>query len=235
LIADGTPNRGLAGRLNQGVGLARGRYIARMDGDDVSFPQRFERQVQFLSQHPEVDLLGCGMVIFNDSGRLIGVQRARLTHPEICGNLMHSCLLPHATWMGPADWFRRNRYDERNRRAEDRDLLLRTHRTSRFAGLSDILYGYRVNGVSIRRNARARMDYLRAVSRDARRHGEWARLCAASLLEIAKLGYDTFALVSRAERWLLRHRARGTDDPALQALWASRWDEIADSEGLVSA
>ena len=50
--------KGLAFRLNQCVQLARGKYIARMDADDISYPERLERQVQYLETHPDIDLLG---------------------------------------------------------------------------------------------------------------------------------------------------------------------------------
>jgi glycosyltransferase involved in cell wall biosynthesis len=42
------PNKGLTRTLNEGLGLARGEYVARMDADDVSLPKRFEKQVEFL-------------------------------------------------------------------------------------------------------------------------------------------------------------------------------------------
>jgi len=52
------PNRGLAGALNHGISLARGRYIARQDQDDVSRPTRLAAQVRFLEQHPRCGLVG---------------------------------------------------------------------------------------------------------------------------------------------------------------------------------
>src|SRR5688572_24039063 len=63
-IREPSRNRGLAARLNQCVRLARGQYIARMDADDVAYPHRLERQVQFLEAHRDIDLLGTGAVIF---------------------------------------------------------------------------------------------------------------------------------------------------------------------------
>ena len=59
-------NYGLANNLNTGIKLAKGKYIARMDGDDISLPERIERQMQFLSIHPEVDLVGCWLKLFGD-------------------------------------------------------------------------------------------------------------------------------------------------------------------------
>src|ERR1039458_3032292 len=51
-------NAGVGASANRGIALARGRYVARMDADDVSLPTRLERQVQFLRENPEVALVG---------------------------------------------------------------------------------------------------------------------------------------------------------------------------------
>ena len=58
IIADGT-HRGIAARLNMMVRQARGRFFARMDADDIMMPERLERQLEFLTQHPEADVVGC--------------------------------------------------------------------------------------------------------------------------------------------------------------------------------
>ncbi|MBV5327771.1 MAG: glycosyltransferase family 2 protein, partial [Chlorobium sp.] len=57
VIRDGR-NRGLAARLNEALGLARGYYFARMDADDISYPERFSQQLAFLKSDQSVDLLG---------------------------------------------------------------------------------------------------------------------------------------------------------------------------------
>lgn len=51
-------NAGLAARLNEGVAAASGRYVARMDADDISLPDRFARQVEFMQAHPHVGACG---------------------------------------------------------------------------------------------------------------------------------------------------------------------------------
>lgn len=60
----GEKNQGLANVLNVGMDMARGRYIARMDSDDISLPERFETQVNYLESHPDIDLCSCGMKLF---------------------------------------------------------------------------------------------------------------------------------------------------------------------------
>ncbi len=226
VVADGRGNQGLAARLNQGIGLAKGSYIARMDGDDVSYPHRLECELAYLASHPGVDLVGCGMVIFREGGRFVGVQNARRSHAEICGNALRSCLLPHATWMGRAAWFRKHMYRAENRRAEDRELLLRSRDVSCFAGIPEVLYGYRVNQVSVRKNARARCEYLAAVTADARARGDWGRYIGAGAAELFKLGIDTLALATHTDRILLRHRAHSPQSPDIVTQWRALWSSL---------
>lgn len=61
-------NRKLAFSLNRCLEIARGEYVARMDGDDISEVHRFEEQIKFLESNPEIDLVGSSMQRFNDRG-----------------------------------------------------------------------------------------------------------------------------------------------------------------------
>ncbi len=61
-------NMGLNYTLNACLEKATGEYIARMDGDDISVPERFERQVEFLDSHPEFAIVSSNMIYFDESG-----------------------------------------------------------------------------------------------------------------------------------------------------------------------
>ena len=65
------PNTGYVVALNEGLAQACGEFIARMDADDVCLPKRFERQAQFLREHPDVVLVGGRVEIIDEGGRLI--------------------------------------------------------------------------------------------------------------------------------------------------------------------
>ncbi len=67
-------NQGLAATLNRGIALARGRYVARLDQDDCSFPDRLARQVGYMEAHPDVALLGTWAQIY------VGDQRTHRFH-----------------------------------------------------------------------------------------------------------------------------------------------------------
>src|SRR5690606_17112086 len=61
-------NMGLNYTLNKCLNIAKGKYIARMDGDDISLPQRFEMQVDYLDNHPGIAIVSSPMVYFDESG-----------------------------------------------------------------------------------------------------------------------------------------------------------------------
>ena len=60
-------NQGLTKNLNQALKYAKGKYIARMDGDDIALPRRFEKQVKYMDRHPDTMLVSCYTKSFGDS------------------------------------------------------------------------------------------------------------------------------------------------------------------------
>ena len=134
---------GLAARLNECIDRARGPYLARMDADDIAYPDRLARQMAFLVDHQEVDLCGGGAMVFGKHGRPLWRFSPPTDHGEIISSPSLGFPLLHPAWMGRIEWFRRWRYDENTRLAEDQDLLQRSYRMSRFANLPQIVLGYR--------------------------------------------------------------------------------------------
>jgi glycosyltransferase involved in cell wall biosynthesis len=213
---------GLATRLNQAIDLARGRYLARMDADDIAYPDRLRRQVDYLQTHSQVDLVGSSMMVFEGEGKAVGVFPARATHAEICARPFSGFHLAHPSWMGKLEWFRRWRYDPLCRKAQDQDLLLRAFSTSCFAALSEPLVGYRQDALSIRKSVLGRYYFSRAILRAARRDGQVASGALAVAEQIAKLVFDTFAMVTGQGRTMLRHRALPFTDAQASA-WRQVW------------
>jgi len=220
IVSDGR-RLGLAARLNQAIDLARGRFLARMDADDVAYPERLERQFAFLQANPEIDLLGSGMMVFADDGRPVGLYPVLETHAEICRRPYSGFYLAHPTWMGRTQWFRRWRYDPTCRRAQDQDLLLRSYAHSKFAVLPEPLAGYRQDALSVKKSLAARYFLARAIAREAWRDHAYAAGAAAVALQAAKFAADAFAISSGLSRRLLPHQAV----PFTEAE-ASRWREV---------
>lgn len=220
---------GLAARLNQAVDLARGAYFARMDADDIAYPDRLQRQLAFLQAHTEVDLLGSSMMVFTGDGVPVGLFPSRATHAQICARPFAGFYLAHPTWMGKSEWFRRWRYDARWRKSQDQDLLLRSFSRSCFAGLPEPLVGYRQDTLALRKSALGRYYFSRAIWRVASRDGRRLRGVVAIAEQLAKLGFDAFAIASGRSRKLLRHRALPFT-PAQAGAWQQAWTACAATE-----
>jgi glycosyltransferase involved in cell wall biosynthesis len=140
-LSDGV-NRGLVYRLNQIAELANGRYLARMDADDLMHPQRLERQVRFLDANADVDIVDTATYTVDHDLTPLGVRGdgPMATAPE---TVLRQGLCIHPTVMGRAEWFRQHPYDAAYVRAEDRELWCRTIASSRFARLPEPLFFYR--------------------------------------------------------------------------------------------
>src|SRR5215469_202627 len=134
---------GLGACLNMITANARGDYIARMDADDMMHPRRLERQLRTLQQRPDLDGLGCCMVVLDRQLKPIGTKMNPLEHSAICGDPLNGIQLAHATLVGRTDWFRSHPYNNDSYGCEDWELLFSTFETSRFANLREPLYFYR--------------------------------------------------------------------------------------------
>ena len=125
-------NKGLAVRLNEAIDLARGSYFARMDQDDVSYPERFARQIEALEKNSLLDMVAVRAITISCDHRLTGMLPCAATQEEISVKPWRGFYLPHPTWMGRIEWFRKYRYaDPGPYFCEDQELLLRSHEQSR--------------------------------------------------------------------------------------------------------
>jgi glycosyltransferase involved in cell wall biosynthesis len=226
VVSDGQ-RRGLAARLNQAIALARGRYLARMDADDIAYPERLERQLAFLEAHRDVDLLGSGMMVFADEGRPAGLYNVRTTHAAICARPLSGFYLAHPTWMGRIEWFRKWQYDPVCRKAQDQDLLLRAWRSSRYAALPEPLVGYRQDALSVRKSWLGRYYFSRAILRVSAREGRLPAGMAAVFMQAAKLALDTAAITTGTAKTLLKHRALPFANSEAER-WRSVWAACAE-------
>lgn len=91
-------NQGLNKTLNNCLAVADGDYIARMDGDDVSLPTRFEKEVEFLNTHPEFAIVSTPMIMFDETGDW-GRTGDPITEPTITDFVYHTPFHCHAPCM----------------------------------------------------------------------------------------------------------------------------------------
>jgi len=136
-------HQGLGACLNIITANARGRYIARMDADDMMHPSRLERQLRILLERPDLDGLGCGMVVLDRRLEPIGTKLNPVDHLAICADPLTGIRLAHATLVGRAEWFRSHPYNKDSYGCEDWELLFSTFGKSRFANVPEPLYFYR--------------------------------------------------------------------------------------------
>jgi hypothetical protein len=159
-------NRGLAESLNVGCALARGKYIARMDADDIAMKARLLQQVCFLEGHPEVAVVGGAIEAVDAAGKPLGIERALITDREIKAALLRGdCPFVH-----PAVLIRKAAFESvRGYRkllpdAEDYDLWTRIGDRFELSNLETVVLKYRRHPyqASIRKCSRQALNALAA-------------------------------------------------------------------------
>jgi glycosyltransferase involved in cell wall biosynthesis len=165
------PNRGLAASLNEGIAAASAPFIARMDADDVSAPNRFGTQVRYLHAHPDVVLVG-GQIRRVIDGVADSASHFPLEHDEIVGALLRG---QHAM-CHPSIMIRRSALDAvggywEHGLAEDWDLFLRLSEAGRLANVdAHVLdYTFHAGGINASSMRRVRTNIGLAVCNHRRR------------------------------------------------------------------
>lgn len=140
-------NSGYTNSLNYGLSIAKGEYIARMDGDDISLRERFAKQVSFLDANPDVVL--CGTIIsIIGTNKIVSLPES---HEDIKLLLLKSNCIAH-----PSVMFRNQKakdfsilYDIYKEPAEDYDLWVRLLAIGKLYNLQEVLVNYRVHNFQV--------------------------------------------------------------------------------------
>ena len=139
-------NRGLVASLNRGCQLAKGEYIARMDADDISLPERLEKQVEFLNAHPDIGVLGTWMELINENS--VPQNKVRVpTSPWLIGwSLIFANCMVHSSVMMRRDIVEQlGFYRPEALHAEDYDLWARISSITKLANIPEVLLRYRIS------------------------------------------------------------------------------------------
>lgn len=181
--------------LNRGLEAATGEYIARMDGDDFSLPDRFKKEVSFLESHPEVMVVGGQMNIMDQNGQ---ITSSRKYPAKGLYFFFFSCMrnpMAHPTiMMRRAIVDKGYRYDESLKMSEDLDLWLRLMNDGYvLANISDTVLNYRVTE-----------NFLEKRSSDVQRD---------VMAQVRKKNFDKrhllHSILSCSFGWLFTHIPRG--------------------------
>ncbi len=145
-------NLGLTVSLNRGLARVKGKYIARMDADDISLPERLTMQIHYMEEHPDCAVVGTQAVFIDDDGDVLRQSNNPLEHKEIEDRLWRGegLVLIHASAvMRHEAVVKAGGYHKEAGFAEDLDLYLRLAEMRRLANLPDVLFNVRLTPDSI--------------------------------------------------------------------------------------
>jgi len=145
------PHEGFSVTLNAGIAAVRGEYVARMDADDISVPDRLQKQVAYLDAHAACVAVGSWIDVIDDSGRRIGLRTFVTTHDEISAALLSGVSpMAHPTIVLHTDALRAaGGYDARRYPSEDLDLWVRLGEKGELANLAEALLQHRRHKAAI--------------------------------------------------------------------------------------
>lgn len=155
-LMDNEQNIGLTRSLNSGLTLARGKYIARMDADDISMPERFEKQIRLLNNNHDIGLTGTYYQVITDNKRVIEIIMPPTDNYEIKTKLSDGSQFCHGSVMFLKECIEKvGPYKEIFKSAQDYDLWLRISQKYNVANIPEPLYQWRfhLNSVSMNRSS----------------------------------------------------------------------------------
>jgi hypothetical protein len=137
---------GIADALNAGIARARGRYIARMDADDISHPSRLAKQIAYLDANTDCVAVGSAVEVIDEGGDFVGTRtyprgHSEITHKMISGlsnALAHPTVVTRTEALLSVGGYRRDRVP-----SEDLDLWIRLSQIGKLANMSEQLLSYR--------------------------------------------------------------------------------------------
>jgi glycosyltransferase involved in cell wall biosynthesis len=244
---------GLGEARNAACSLARGRYIALMDADDVSLPDRLQLQVAYMEHHPNVGLLGAAVQWIDATGRELVIYRFPSDEKRLKEALGIRCSFWQPTVLLRKEAFiRTGGYRDAFAPAEDYDLWLRVTEHFGCANLDDVLLKYRIHPyqVSMRKRKQQTLGILGAKRSAAMRQmGEediFRRVDVITPELLTQLGVNEAAqeheLMTDARRWIRYMTWAGEVSTALESaveLLRVKWThvegwELADLHLLVA-
>lgn len=153
-------NKGLGYSLNYGLNIAKGKYIARMDADDISLPKRFEMQIKYLESNPDVVCVGTWSKKIGDIGLMTQIFSPYIknheSHEYLKALVLFGTPMMHPSVMFNADMLRTNgiNYDPSCRKAQDYELWSRIIWKYRMANIPKVLLFYRYSSTQASNNNR---------------------------------------------------------------------------------
>jgi glycosyltransferase involved in cell wall biosynthesis len=179
---------GVAAALNAGLVLAKGKYIARFDADDICYPQRLEKQFRFLEDHPDHTVVGSDADYLLENGdHLFRFSCIGHTNEEIMDKLYFYCPFIHSAVMFKKDAvMQAGGYSVRAHNFEDYLLWVRLSAKGKFANLAEPLIRVRFNPASVTIDEKWRSRRFRTLKRDVIRRGDITEAEGGELLQLIR-------------------------------------------------
>lgn len=146
-------NKGLVYSLNKGIKEAKGKYIARMDSDDISIPNRLFEQKNWLDNHLSTAIVASVIKLINEKNQFVGywgIDKKTLTYNDIKKVLVKENCIAHPSIMGKTEILKKYLYKEYQQNIEDYDLWLRLISDGiRINKINQELLEYRIHKASV--------------------------------------------------------------------------------------
>jgi len=153
-------NLGISSSRNNGIRIARGKYIMNMDHDDLSMKGRMEAQVAYLERHPEAGIVGSSVVAIDGSGAVIGKRELPESDASIRKTLPLYAPFAHPSTMVRASAYAKaGKYDRNFEPADDYELYFRIGKGFRFANIAKPLLKHRIHRSSTTVKRMRQMSY----------------------------------------------------------------------------
>lgn len=189
-------NIGLIASLNKGIQLAKGKYIARMDADDLSLRERLQQQVAKMESDPGIAVLASFVDFINADGEVTGswnTDRQAVSENEIRALMMKTNCIAHPSVMIRSEIARNYLYSEKQKGAEDWDLWMRVLADGkRIAKLPEVLLHYRIHPASITAGDKKQLPLEKRLMRVKRKF---------LLGQTAKLKFNSFYFGVKISAW----------------------------------
>ncbi len=149
-LIDNEQNIGLTRSLNKGIMLARGKYIARMDADDLSMPDRLEKEFAFMKANPDYAVVGTFLKVINENSDVKYTIEKPIEYTQILEFLKKdSCIAHGSAMIRKICLFDVGLYDESFEKAQDYDLWLRISERYKIYNISEYLYMWRIHDKNV--------------------------------------------------------------------------------------
>ncbi len=204
-------NMGISASRNKLLGMAKGEYLAIFDHDDISFPERLQKQAEYLDKHPDTGVVGNWHLTLEK--KKTKIKKLPVTDSEIRRELLLNCCMPHSSSMLRKSVLVDNgiHYEDEYTPAEDYALWCRLISKTKFANIPEILFSYRNYGGNTSNSQKSKMqDADIRIKEFARKENPelWAAV-KASLTKIKKIslfgGIPFLTIKEKANetKWLL--------------------------------